>query len=167
MVDKTHANAILPHPPNIVTSSSPCSLISITPTYCFKWKFPELPNLKSAHRWNVFLFRKTKSTIPHTFTPDRKFLWAPRWLWQCGKMGDHLCHQTVKTIFNTEDVGNKCRGRWGKIYNALGENQQCTDRSCHHQWQGFQFPFLVNSCTQWYNYPKLQDQYKKLILVTT
>ena len=105
--------------------------------------------------------------MPHTFTLDRKFLWAPWLLWQCGKMADHPCHQTVKTIFNTEDVGNKCWGRWGKIYNALGGKQRCTDRSCHHQRQGFQFPFLVNSCAHWYNYPKLQDKYKKLILATT
>jgi len=105
--------------------------------------------------------------MPHIFTLDKKFLWAPWRLWQCGKMAYHPCHQTVKSIFNTEDVGNKCQGRWGEIYNALGGKQQCTDRSCHHHWQGFQFPFLVNSCIHWYNYPKLQDKYKNLILATT
>jgi hypothetical protein len=41
-----------------------------------------------------------------------------------GKMAHHPCHQNVKTIFNAEDVGNKCRERWGKIYNALGGKQQ-------------------------------------------
>jgi hypothetical protein len=89
--------------------SSHCSPISIKPIYCFKWKFPGLPNLESAYSWNVLLFRKTKSTMPHTSTGSSCGHHGD--YGNVGKMAHHPCHQNVKTIFNAEDVGNKCRER--------------------------------------------------------